>query len=157
MKAKTSWREKLQRSNGLPKVGPNTGKLGKKWGEGTHVVPAPLEVDELMRRVRRGRLTTIDQLRGALAEKHRTTMACPITTGIFAWIAAYASDEAEGEGKRCVTPYWRTLKTGGELNQKYPGGIENLCRRLQAEGHKIIQKGKRFFVADFEKRLAKLS
>jgi hypothetical protein len=131
--------------------------LGKKWGKGTHVVPAPLEVDELMRRVPRGRLTTIDQMRSALAAKHHATMACPITTGIFAWIAAYASDEAEGEGKRRVTPYWRTLKTGGELNAKYPGGIENLSRRLQAEGHTIVQKGKRFFVANFEKRLAKLS
>jgi hypothetical protein len=41
------------------------------------------------------------------------------------------------------------LKNGGELNPKYPGGIEALRTRLQAEGHQVVQKGKRFFVADF--------
>ena len=48
-----------------------------------------------------------------------------------------------------------TLKAGGELNQKYPGGITELRARLEAEGHEVQQKGKRFFVADFEKRLFK--
>lgn len=50
---------------------------------------------------------------------------------------------------------WRTLKAGGELNPKYPGGITGLRARLEAEGHEVQQKGKRFFVADFEKRLFK--
>ena len=52
------------------------------------VIPAPIEVDEIMRGVRKGKLTTIDQIREKLAEKHRVTIACPLTTGIFAWIAA---------------------------------------------------------------------
>ena len=82
------------------------------------------------------------------------TIACPITTGIFAWIAAHAAEEAAGEGKKRTTPYWRTLKTGGELNPKYPGGLPALRQRLEAEGHEIIAKGKRLFVAEYEKRLA---
>src|SRR5687767_1457704 len=98
MKAKKTWNEKLRDSKGLPKVGPNEGKLYKKWGQGTHVVPAPLEVDELMRKVKSGRVTTIDELRAALANKHRVDVACPMTTGIFAWIAAHAADESEQNG-----------------------------------------------------------
>ena len=100
------------------------------------MIPAPLEVDAAMKKVGRGKLTTIDSLRRALAKKHGTTIACPITTGIFAWIAAHAADEGESEGRKRITPYWRTLKTGGELNAKYPGGIKNLRARLAAEGHR---------------------
>jgi hypothetical protein len=146
-----TWREKLEDDKGLPRIAKIEGKLSKRRGEGTFVVPAPLEVDGLMKRVRRGKLTTIDQLRKSLAKKHRVTIACPITTGIFAWIAAYAADEAEQWGRSRITPYWRTLKAGGELNPKYPGGIKNLRARLAAEGHRVTKKGKRYFVADYEK------
>jgi hypothetical protein len=78
-------------------------------------------------------------------------MACPVTTGIFAWIAAHAADEAEQAGRKRITPYWRTLKAGGELNPKYPGGIKNLRARLEAEGHRVVVKGKWYFVAGLEK------
>ena len=74
-------------------------------------------------------------------------------TGIFAWIAAHAAEGAASAGKTRITPYWRTLKSGGELNAKYPGGVEQLKLQLEAEGHRVIAKGKRFFVADYEKRL----
>ena len=83
-------------------------------------------------------------------------MGCPITTGIFAWIAAHAAEESAAAGKKCVTPYGRTLKPKGELNPKYPGGIAALRSRLEAEGHSVFQKGKRWFVRDFEKALARL-
>ena len=152
-KAKRSWREKLADSKDLPKVAKIEGKLSKRWGRGTFVIPAPLEVDAAMKKIGRGRLTTIDALRRALAKKHGATIACPITTGIFAWIAAHAADEDEGDGRKRITPHWRTLKTGGELNPKYPGGIKNLRARLAAEGHQVVAKGKRYFVADFERAL----
>ncbi len=137
-KTRKSWQEKLADSKGLPKVGAITGKMTRKWGEGTMVVPAPLEVDELMRKVPKGKVTTINQLREQLARKHGVNLACPITTGIFAWIAAHAAAEAQAEGKKRVTPWWRTLKTGGELNPKYPGGIEAQASLLRAEGHKLL-------------------
>ena len=153
MRRKLTWREKLNDAKDLPKVAAIDGKLSRRWGEGTFVIPAPAEVDAVMKRVRKGRLTTIDRIRKTLAEKHSATIACPITTGIFAWIAAHAADESERAGARRVTPYWRTLKTGGELNPKYPGGVENLKARLEAEGHRVVRKGKRFLLADYEKRL----
>jgi alkylated DNA nucleotide flippase Atl1 len=110
------------------------------------VVPAPREVDALMRKVRRGKIATINELRTELAAQHAATIGCPITTGIFAWMAAHAAAEQEAAGRKNVTPWWRTLKTGGELNPKYPGGAEEQARRLRAEGHVIIRKGKRWLV-----------
>jgi len=107
----------------------------------------------LMKQVPKGRIVTINELRTALAAKHKADFACPLTTGIFSWIAAHAAAEAEAEGAKRVTPYWRTLKNGGELNPKYPGGAEVIAKRLQAEGHKILQRGKRFIVADYDKAL----
>jgi 6-O-methylguanine DNA methyltransferase, DNA binding domain len=117
------------------------------------VIPAPREVDALMQLVPRGKLTTINELRAAVAHRHQANFGCPITTGIFAWIAAHAAEEAAAEGRKPITPYWRTLKTGGELNAKYPGGIPKLKKLLQAEGHKVTQKGKRWMVRDYEKVL----
>jgi hypothetical protein len=155
MKTRKSWREKLADNKGLPKVGEINGKMSKRWGEGTMVIPAPTEVDALMKQVPKGKLATINELRAALAVRHKVTFACPITTGIFSWIAAHAADEAAAEGAKKVTPYWRTLKTGGELNPKYPGGVAGISKRLRAEGHKIVHKGKRFVVQDYQKALFK--
>jgi hypothetical protein len=151
-----SWREKLADDKGFPQVCPIDETKSKRWGEGTFVIPAPREVDELMRRVPIGKLTTIDELRKALARKHGATISCPITTGIFAWIAAHAAAEAVAAGARRVTPYWRTLKSKGEINPKYPGGLAEMKRRLLAEGHQVESKRRRAFVAEFERRLAPL-
>jgi len=153
MKAKKSWREKLADSKGLPKVGEVTGKMSKRWGEGTMVIPAPIEVDALMKKVPKGRVVTINELRAALAAKHKADFACPMTTGIFSWIAAHAAAEEEAEGAKRITPYWRTLKTGGEINPKYPGGAAAVAKRLRGEGHKVVQRGNRSFVGDFQERL----
>lgn len=153
MKKKKSWREKLADDKGLPKVGKVTGKMSKRWGAGTMVIPAPREVDALMKQVPKGRVVTINELRAALAKKHKADFACPITTGIFSWIAAHAAAEAEADGAKRITPYWRTLKTGGEVNSKYPGGVDALAKRLRAEGHKLVSKGKRTLIADYETKL----
>jgi hypothetical protein len=106
-----------------------------------------------MKQVPRGKLTTINEVRAALARKHAADFGCPITTGIFAWIAAHAAAEATAAGQRRVTPYWRTLKTGGELNAKYPGGIAALRRLLRAEGHRVARRGKRWVVAELDEAL----
>lgn len=156
MPHRKSWREKLADSKGLPKVGKITGKMRTRWGTGTMVIPAPRDVDAIMRKVPAGKLITINEMRELLAKRHKADIACPITTGIFAWIAAHAAEEDAAEGKKRITPYWRILKTGGELNPKYPEGLDALQMRLEAEGHRVITKGKRRLVADYQKRLAKL-
>lgn len=154
MKPRKTWTEKLADAKDLPKVVPIAGKMSRRWGEGTVVIAAPAEVDALMKRIPKGRLTTINELRAALATRHGATIGCPITTGIFAWVAAHAAEEAATAGRKRVTPYWRTLKAGGELNPKYPGGIPGVRARLEAEGHRVVQRGKRFFVVDYERALS---
>lgn len=150
---KKSWREKLADDKGLPKVCPVTGRMSTRWGTGRMVIPAPREVDALMKQVPKRKLVTINELRAALAQQHQADFACPITTGIFSWIAAHAAAEAAAEGAKRITPYWRTLKTGGEVNPKYPGGAAAVARRLRAEGHRLVAKGKRLIVADYEQKL----
>ena len=159
MKKKTTWQEKLaDNKKGLPRVEHFDKKKGKNWPAGTYCLPAPIEVDAIMKKVPKGKLITINEIRQILAKKHNADFGCPITTGIFSWIAANAADEAESQGKKRITPYWRTLKTGGILSEKFPGGLKNLKKRLKAEGHKVIQKGrsKHFMVEHFEKALVNL-
>jgi hypothetical protein len=148
-----SWREKLADAKDLPKVKRLTGKMARRWGGATLAIPAPLEVDALMRTVPEGRVTTINALRVALAQQHRAAVACPMTTGIFSWIAAHAAEEDRADGATDLTPYWRTLKKDGELNSKYPGGLDAVKAKLAAEGHGFVEKGARTFVRDYTKAL----
>jgi alkylated DNA nucleotide flippase Atl1 len=156
MKLKLSWRAKLAQDKGLPKVERVTGKMSKRFGTGTVCIPAPREVDELMKRVPRGKVVTTNELRARLARKHRASFGCPITTGIFSLIAARAAEEDAAEGKKRITPWWRTLKAGGELNPKFPGAPGEQRARLEIEGHRIVARGKRLFVEEFERSLARL-
>jgi alkylated DNA nucleotide flippase Atl1 len=151
-----SWCEKLNDAKDLPRVEKITEKMSKRWGAGTVVIPAPLEVNELMRKVSKGKVTTVNEIRAALAKKHKATIGCPMTTGIFAWVAANASEEEKSKGLRDVTPYWRTLKGGGVINEKYPGGVEVQKDMLEKEGHEVVRKGKKYVVVDYEKKLAQL-
>jgi alkylated DNA nucleotide flippase Atl1 len=156
MAKRKTWREKLADDKDLPKVVKITGKMTQRWGKGTVVIAAPREVDAIMQLVPEGKLITINEIRQLVAKKHKATIACSITTGIFAWIAAHAAEEAALAGEAEFTPYWRTLKTGGELNSKYPGGIPRIKSLLEAEGHTVIAKGKRHVVADYESKIAQV-
>jgi alkylated DNA nucleotide flippase Atl1 len=156
MYQKKTFREKLADAKDFPRVQLLTGGMKRRFGPGTIVLPAPWEVDALMRQVRKGRVTTINEIRAHLARRHGATIACPIVTGIHARIAAGAAGEAEAEGARRVTPYWRTLKAGGELNEKYPGGLAAQRRRLEAEGLRVEARGRRLFVQDHARFLAPL-
>jgi len=109
------------------------------------LIAPPLAYDEIMKMIPAGKVITSDYIRSYLARKHGADNTCPLTAGIFINIASKASVE------RCVdqTPYWRTLKKDGVLNEKYPEGIDGQKMRLEMEGHTIIQKGKRYFVKDY--------
>lgn len=81
-----------------------------------------------------------------------------MTTGIFAGIAARAAEEAAAAGEKNITPYWRTLKAGGLINEKYPGGVEGQAGLLETEGHtiEVDRSGKPKKVRDFEKALVEV-
>jgi len=151
-----SWLEKLLYSQDLPRVEKITRKLGKRWGTGTVVIPAPTEVDEIMRSVSEGKLITINEIRQALARRHGANICCPITTGILAWVAANAAEEQRKKGEANITPYWRTLKTGGVINEKYPGGVDAQRKLLEREGHTVTRKGSKYVVTNYKAFLAKV-
>ena len=154
MAKKKTWKEKLHDNKYLPKIEKFEGKLLEKHGEGSLLIPAPVEVDQIMKYVPLGKLTIINRIREKLAEKHNATMTCPICTGIFAKISAEAANEEFLEGKEKITPFWRTLKEGGVINEKYPGNVELQISKLEKEGFSVAPKGKKDFkVIDYEKFL----
>ena len=136
--SRTSWREKLEHPKPkLPKIVPIPPKMATRLGRGTLVIPHPLQVDALIRKVRRGKLVTQTRIRQALARRCKATMACPITTGIFVRIAAEAAEEDRRAGRRTITPYWRVVRDDGSLIEKFPGGVNRQAARLRIEGHRI--------------------
>jgi len=159
-----TWREKLEDKDSLPKVLKlekrfpcynAVHKMGAEVGDEV-VLVNPSEVVDIMKQVPEGRLITIVEICMKIARQHDTNGCCSLTAGIFIMTAANAVEEARQEGKSMDIPYWRTLKADGYLNPKYPGGQEAHKRLLEQEGHKVVQKGKKYLVQDFQKYLISL-
>jgi len=149
--ARKTENEKLRNSRDMPKIDTLTDpKAIARYGGEKMLIAPPLDYDALMKTVPDGMVTTTDRLRRALAKRHGADFTCPLTCGIFVNISARASEERRGEEE---TPWWRTLKKDGELNEKYPEGIDGHRLRLEMEGHEVFQKGKRYFVKDYEEKL----
>ena len=158
---KKTWQEKLDDKASLPKILKlekgfpcynAVHKMGAEAGDDI-VLVNPSEVVKIMKQVPRGKLITIVEICKKIANQHNVKGCCSLTTGIFIMTAANAAEEAAQEGKSLDIPYWRTLKSGGFLNPKYPGGQEAHKKLLEHEGHKVISKGKRFLVQDFQEYL----
>lgn len=143
----------LHDSKDMPKIQIITDRKSiEKYGGNKMYFAPPLDYDRVMKRVPYGRVTTVGEIRAHFAKQSGADFTDPITAGIFVSIAAWASHQRSGD----ETPYWRTLKANGELNEKYPGGIEAQKKKLEAEGHTIIAKGRkniRYYVKDNEKVL----
>lgn len=146
----------LRQSKGMPKIQIITDEasIRKYGGEKMYFAP-PAAYDEIMKTIPFGKVVTVGAIRDYFARQNHADFTDPITAGIFVSIAAWASEQREED----ETPYWRTLKAGGELNPKYPGGVEAQRRKLEAEGHQVMEKGrknKKYFVKDYEKAMADL-
>lgn len=151
-----TWREKLEGTRAFPKtlpLEPNypcyraLAKMGARPGDSVVLAPA-LEVAAIMKTVPAGQLITLREICEALARSHGAQYCCTLTTGIAITIAANAAEETRDD-----TPYWRTLKTNGALNLKYPGGVERQRARLEREGHTVAARGSRLYVEGFERSL----
>ena len=147
----------LQDSKDMPKFQTirDAASIKKYGGDNMYLAP-PIDYDTVMKMVPYGKVITVGEIREHFAKKSGADFTDPITAGIFVSIAAWASyQRAENE-----TPYWRTLKANGMLNEKYPGGVMAQKEKLEAEGHTIIQKGRiniKYYVKDYEKVLFKLN
>ena len=153
---KKDFNEMLHKDTGMPKVQivKDEAAIKKYGGEKMYFAPT-VTYDEIMKKVPYGKVITVGVIRDYLAKMNDADFTDPITAGIFVSIAAWASfQRSEDE-----TPYWRTLKAKGELNPKYPGGIKAQKEKLEAEGHTVIQRGRKnikYYVQGYEKVLFEL-
>lgn len=150
---KKDFNKMLSDSKDMPKFQIITDpKSIEKYGGNKMYFAPPIDYDRVMKQIPYGRVITIGEIREYFAEQNGADFTEPITAGIFVSIAAWASyQRTEDE-----TPYWRTLKANGELNPKYPGGIEAQKEKLEAEGHTVIRKGRtsfKYYVKDYEAAL----
>ena len=150
-------REKLEKEQ-EPRVVDVPPKMAKRFGTGKMLIPTPILVDALIRRVETGKLVTINQIRKRLAKDFKVDSTCPLTTGIFVRIAAETAEEDLSRGAAEITPYWRVVRDDGSLNEKFPGSVKAQAVHLEEEGHTIeTGKGKKPpKVKDFEKVLPQL-
>lgn len=143
----------LRDSKDMPRIQILTdpASIRRYGGERMYFAP-PIAYDAAMRRVPRGRLATVGAIRAWFARQAGADFTDPITAGIFVSIAAWASEQRAED----PTPYWRTLKANGELNPKYPGGVEAQRAKLEAEGHTVLCRGRtnlRYYVQNYEAAL----
>ncbi len=151
---KKSWTEKYETET-EPKIEPVPSRMARIFGKGTMLIATPRLVDACIRKIPKGKVTTINAIRKKLAEDFHADITCPITTGIFTWIVACKSAEDKLKGIKRISPYWRVIKEDGSLNPKYPGGIQGHSRCLSEEGFAIVpnRTGSKLMVKDFEKKL----
>lgn len=146
----------LRDSKDMPKLQIITDQKSiEKYGGRRMYFAPPMDYDKVMRRVPCGKLLTVSAIRDYFARQSGADFTDPITAGIFVSIAAWASSQRTDD----KTPYWRILKAGGELNPKYPGGMEAQKKMLEKEGHTVLQKGRtnlKYYVEDYEKKLFEL-
>ncbi len=135
-KSKMSWRAKLQKPV-RPKLVPISDGLAKRLGHGMMLIPTALEVDAMVRKIPRGQVSTLAQIRQRLARWHNVDVTCPLVTGIFLRIVAEAAEEDRLSGAADIAPYWRVVRDNGRLNAKFPGGAELQAQRLINEGHRV--------------------
>lgn len=146
----------LNDSKDMPKFQTITDvKSIEKYGGDKMYFAPPIEYDKVMKLVPYGKVTTVGNIREYFAKLSGADFTEPITAGIFISIVAWASyQRSENE-----TPYWRTLKANGELNPKYPGGVEDQRKKLESEGHTVIQKGRKnikYYIQNYENVLFEL-
>jgi alkylated DNA nucleotide flippase Atl1 len=140
----------LHDSKDMPKFQTITDEASiKRYGGNKMYLAPPVDYDTVMKGIPSGKVITVGRIREYFAKKSGADFTEPITAGIFVSIAAWASHQRADD----KTPYWRTLKANGELNEKYPGGVMAQKEKLEAEGHTIIQRGRKnikYFVKDYE-------
>jgi hypothetical protein len=112
---------------------------------GKMVKPCPTTVEALIQKIPQNKLITIELLRKKLADQFNVEIACPFDTKIA--LRAIANDVSK------KVPYWRVVKTNGELIAYFPGGREGHAALLREEGFTIDLKGETLKVKNFKESL----
>lgn len=147
----------LNNPKDMPKIQRLTdAKSIEKYGGDKMYFAPPLAYDQIMKQIPEGKIITITAIRAYLAQLNNADFTEPITAGIFTSIAAWASYQRSTN----LTPYWRTLKANGEIHPKFPNAPDSQIQKLEAERHRIIQRGRknlRFYVENYQEVLFDLN
>ncbi|MEM4137233.1 MAG: hypothetical protein QXH71_01240 [Candidatus Anstonellaceae archaeon] len=141
-----NWFSKLLKIKKYPK----TIKIKKE----VFVIPSPLIIKKLMKKPKKGKLITTEQIFNYFSNKHKKTKLYLKAIEIFIW--GWANNYSTEDFKKAKFPFWRTINKDGSLISDFPGGQHLQASFLRKEGHIIIRKGKNLFVKNFLKKLIKL-
>ncbi len=140
----------IEKRDGAPAPHVEEQREGKGgYPPGRMLIASPLEVQDVLLRVPRGRVLRMGDLRATLATKFNADYTCALTTGIFLRIVAEAALEERG-GAGPKVPYWRAVRDDGELVDKLPGGVAAQAGLLETEGVHVLHLGKRVVVSNVE-------
>ena len=123
-KSPNYWREKLKNDNGLPKVVKISGKMVKRWGRGTLAIAAPKEVDAIMRKVPKGKVTTYKAVAKALNSRAYRAVGNAMNKNPYS----------------PKVPCHRVIKSDGTVGG-FASGTKTKIKMLKTEGIQI-KKGK---------------
>lgn len=115
---------------------------------GKMVKPSSGTVKAIVKKIRKGKVVTLDQLREKLAKDFSVQTACPAST-TKALQALSTADKP--------VCYWRVIKKKGELFPKFPGGVEGHAFLLEKEGFEIDFSQKNPVVVGYENKLSKFT
>lgn len=111
---------------------------------GRMVKPSSDTVKAIVKKIRKGRLVTLNQLREKLAQDFSVQTACPASTTKALRIL---SKEEKPIG------YWRVIKQKGELITQFPNGAKGHALLLENEGFEVDFNRKNPVVIDYEAKL----
>jgi len=104
-------------------------------------------VRELVIKIEKGKLSTLERIREELASKYNVNTSCPAST-----LKALQLLSKE-EQPVC---YWRVIKKNGELISKFPDGVNGHAFLLEEEGFEINFNKKNPVVVNYEMNLSEL-
>jgi hypothetical protein len=99
-------------------------------------IATPVMVCDYMKKIRKGSSRTIEQMRAEFAKAHKARGTCPMTSSIFARIAAEAALEEMDAGKPAekITPFWRLIDEKSPIAKKLSCGAAFVAKMRKLEG-----------------------
>lgn len=131
-RARKTWTEKLR-----PEMQPSLVPAPK--GLGLMLIATPMLVAREIATIPQGATISMVELRARLAQAHHAQSTCPMTTAIFFYIVAGASEDNRASGQPDLAPWWRVTQPDLTLSPKTPPGPQIQAERLQDEGHRIMR------------------
>jgi len=115
---------------------------------GKMVKPSLSSVKKVVKKIRKGKLVTLELLREKIASDFNVQTACPASTTKMLQILS------KEDHPIC---YWRVIKKKGELLSKFPDGVEGHAALLECEGFEIDFSKKHPIVIGYQDKLFKLA